>query len=188
MISDRSYNHLSKIESVKLNKLMRLNLSFNLSIFPQPNSYEVDRIEMINKNKKIILTIGRLIPVENHLFLLDVIKNIKGGLSFVLLILVEGTEFDKLNEKIEQENLQDKVQLLGYKNNVFDYLIEAVVLLHFGITGKSGIITAKIFEYLTVQKNILIISKENDVMEKLVKRTRTGEIARSAEDLLQIGN
>lgn len=53
------------------------------------------------------------------------------------------------------------------------------ILLNFSYTGKKGIMSGKIFEYLAIKKPILLISNNIDVMEGLVKSTNTGQICSS---------
>jgi len=195
VISDRSINHLLKIEKVKWKKLLRLNLYFDFSLFPEPNMVEVNRIKQLNHEKKIILTIGRLIPVKNHLFLLDVIKHLKHELSFVLLILGEGAEFEKLDKKIKEDNLQNEVQLLGYKNNVFDYIKAADLIVHLsnsenssGVAKEAAVLETAFLGFKSVGDSNAFLNKETGypLAKNSSEKKIANEIKHALEDIFSV--
>jgi len=83
----------------------------------------------ISKNDTLI-SIGRLTKQKNFGFLLKVfyeLQNLYPNLN--LCIVGEGEERDKLVEIIKKYNLDKKVFLVGYKNNIYDYLKNSKVLI-----------------------------------------------------------
>ena len=83
-----------------------------------------DKIQLNNfTNKNTILSIGRLTNQKNFNFLLDCFNEIiKTKSELNLFILGDGEERIFLEKKIKKLNLQNKVFLTGYKNNVYKYL------------------------------------------------------------------
>jgi glycosyltransferase involved in cell wall biosynthesis len=83
----------------------------------------------ISKNDTLI-SIGRLTKQKNFRFLLKVfyeLQNLYPDLN--LCIVGEGEERDKLVEIIKKYNLDKKVFLVGYKNNIYDYLKNSKALI-----------------------------------------------------------
>ena len=81
-------------------------------------------VEVKNLNKDYFLSIGRLTKQKNHTLLIDLFLHLKKiGKNHNLYILGEGEEEKFLKEKILRLNLQDRVFLLGFKKNIFPYIL-----------------------------------------------------------------
>ena len=77
-----------------------------------------------------LITIGRLNKVKNHDFSLQVVKKLcDSGIAVNLKILGDGELREHIKLKIKEMNLDDKVSMLGYCNNIADYLLAADVML-----------------------------------------------------------
>ena len=82
--------------------------------------------EKLNINKEYYLSIGRLTTQKNFFFLCKCFKKLllkKPNLN--LLIAGDGEEYQKLNEYIKQNRIENKINLIGYKSNIFPYLKNA---------------------------------------------------------------
>ena len=74
-------------------------------------------------NKDYFLSIGRLTKQKNHKLLIDLFFHLKKkGKDYYLYILGEGEEKEFLKEKIVRLNLQDRIFLLGFKENIYPYM------------------------------------------------------------------
>ncbi len=74
-------------------------------------------------NKKIITGIGRLTKQKNFELLIRFFKNIEKDFpEFILIILGEGEEKEKLQKLINSLSIQKKAFLLGYEKNVYKFL------------------------------------------------------------------
>ena len=81
-------------------------------------------------DKKIIGHVGSFVKVKNHNFILELFKEISSSVDDYLLVLVgDGILKNEIVRKIESEGLEDKVLLLGNRNDVnklyaiFDYFL-----------------------------------------------------------------
>ena len=75
------------------------------------------------KNKKIILSAGRLTKQKNYEFLINEFAEFsKTNDQFILVILGEGEEKNNLLKLVENKGIEKKVFLLGYKKNIYDYM------------------------------------------------------------------
>ena len=79
----------------------------------------------INKKKNLI-GIGRLTKQKNFSLLINAFKEIEKKYDeYNLIILGDGEEKTKLISLIKSYNLEEKVNLIGYKDNVYKYLKNA---------------------------------------------------------------
>ena len=100
------------------NKIAVINTPINEELFGQ--RADATRVKQTRDkyNKKILLFVGRLVPAKNLAFMLRGIKELKDRRDdFVLLIIGEGAERNKLLFLIEQYHLTDTVFLLGEKES-----------------------------------------------------------------------
>ena len=94
------------------------------------NGVDIERIDrmmdsdVIKRTDRIVFVyIARMVPVKNHEFLLDVIKNVDDRVCFVFI----GAKNHTIEKRIESEGLGDKVFMTGLipRNEVFKKLQEA---------------------------------------------------------------
>ena len=116
-------NYLSQMKIFPKNKIVVL-LDPILNVSEIINKKK-QRNDLICK-KKYFLSIGRLTKQKNHLFLVNFFSSIiKNNNDYLLYIIGEGEQRLKLLEKINELNLKDRVFLLGYKKNIFQYIKNA---------------------------------------------------------------
>lgn len=75
----------------------------------------------IEKKQIAFITVGELIDRKNHDILLDAIKQLNDK-NVVLLIVGSGANTDRLQARIEKEELITSVKLLGYRTDVKELL------------------------------------------------------------------
>ena len=94
-----------------------------------PSMRDVKRKELGLENNFVICNIGRFSHQKNHVFLVDVFKEIvsRDASARLALIGVGPTE-DKIKEQVNSQNLQDKVLFLGVRKDIAD-LLQAVDVL-----------------------------------------------------------
>ena len=77
-----------------------------------------------NLKKDYFLSIGRLTKQKNHTLLIDLFSHYKKiNEDYNLYIIGEGEEEKFLKEKILRLKLQDRVFLLGFKKNIYPYVM-----------------------------------------------------------------
>jgi glycosyltransferase involved in cell wall biosynthesis len=78
------------------------------------------------KDIKFIMGIGRLTKQKNFELLINFFVNISNKYKDIHLVIIgEGELNDSLNKIILNQNIKDRVHLLGYQDNVFKYLLKA---------------------------------------------------------------
>jgi len=138
-ISKDTENYIKKSLPRQLKKnVLLLNNAINYDKFKYTKEdVYFSGIRIIN-----LITIGSLIELKNHLFLVDVmnILNKKGIGKYNLTIIGEGPMRSAIENKIIEQQIQSKVSLKGLINNVEDYLKKADLYIYsctkegFGLT------------------------------------------------------
>lgn len=76
------------------------------------------------KNKKYlkILTIGRFVDQKDQITILKALNIIKNKINFRMLIIGKGTNKKKLEDYIINNNLKEKVKLIGFQKNPYKFI------------------------------------------------------------------
>lgn len=127
-------DNIIAISNVTQKSILDLYPNFKDKIKKIYNGYEFNKIlslkeEIVdfNKSKKYLLVaIGRLVKQKNFLLLIEVANKLKEkNIDFELIIIGEGEQKEKIEEKINKYDLCNNVKLLGYINNPYPYLKKA---------------------------------------------------------------
>lgn len=87
----------------------------------KPLNYKID----LNK-KKYLLSVGRITKQKNFFFLVNCFSDlIKIYPNYNLIIIGEGEDKEKLQKYINLNNLEEKIFLIDFKKNVFNYMKNA---------------------------------------------------------------
>ena len=92
---------------------------------PQPNNLE--------EREKIILAVGRIVPQKNFLMLIKAWERIeKKHPEYILQIYGDKTYRDgvftsEIQEYIDSHNLKERVQLMGFTNNIYEVMNHAMI-------------------------------------------------------------
>ena len=81
---------------------------------------DIDR-DLIS-NRPLIVSIGRLTKQKDHITLLKAFNKIHSNIDCNLYIIGEGSERRNLEKFIKNNNIDNKVKLLGYQNNPWKFL------------------------------------------------------------------
>lgn len=98
---------------------------FNPTI--EDENYKI--IENLSKYKPFILAVGRLHKQKNFDLLIKAYSNTKVSNDVKLLIVGEGLERDNLELLIKELDLENKVFLVGQKDNIKDYYLQSELFI-----------------------------------------------------------
>ncbi len=68
------------------------------------------------------ISIGRLTKQKNFILLVNAFKDFNQNKNYKLIIIGEGEDRNKLENFIKDNNLEETIYLIGYQNNIFNYL------------------------------------------------------------------
>ncbi|MBT5492273.1 glycosyltransferase [bacterium] len=123
-VSDAVKNNLITSWNIPNNLLIRIYNPINtIHITKLANEKIDDNIVELYKNKKIIVSIGRLEVQKNHILLLKSVNILKNDFQeFILLIVGGGSMKKELIEYVNKNKLERYVQFLDYQVNPYKYL------------------------------------------------------------------
>ncbi len=100
----------------------------NKKVIFNPIDTDCKIVNNFNEKEKIILAVGRLDNQKGFDMLIQAISMIDIK-DWKVLILGDGAERENLNNLIEHYNLQDRISLLGRKDNINDYYQKASIFV-----------------------------------------------------------
>ena len=96
------------------------------SVIPNPVKEECINTQSINKRKNLIVSAGRLNNQKNYDLLIDAFSDIEKDYSdYYVEIYGQGPEKDRLQEKVNQLGLQERILFKGVKTNVMKHISDA---------------------------------------------------------------
>jgi len=106
LLSDRDYNNYKRVKNKKV-------------IFNPINITNLEEVSF-DKKKRQIIAVGRLIKLKGFDMLIKALSKIDLA-NWHCIILGEGEERENLTNLIKEKGLEDKVFLLGRKDNIYNY-------------------------------------------------------------------
>ena len=125
MVTSPSIELMNKLISINLfdqNKITYLpDAIIDIKQFISKKNSEINNFKKFDQ-KKLIFAAGRLTKQKNFSYLIDEFSTfLEHNDQFILLILGDGEERNKLEKKIIKKKLQKNIYLTGYVENVFKY-------------------------------------------------------------------
>lgn len=128
----KTFDNIVVISEV-VKKALKNNFGITENIYEIPNSVDIEKIKELS-NEKIILprghlltALGRLDNNKNQILLLKAAKIVqKYRDDFKIYLLGDGEDRKKLEVYIEENNLEENVQILGFKENPYPYIKNSV--------------------------------------------------------------
>ena len=113
-------------EYFNLNSTTVYNLMEPKSKILKLSRYRIKNSFFLNSNKVLnILSVGRLVNQKDQITILKSLNLIKNKKKFRFCLIGKGNEFNNLKNYINQNQLNDKVKIIGYKNNVYPYYLKS---------------------------------------------------------------
>ena len=125
MVTSPSIELMNKLININLfdqNKISFLpDAIIDIEQFISKKNSEIDNLKKFEK-KRLIFAAGRLTKQKNFSYLINEFSTfLKNNDKFILLILGDGEERNKLEKQIIKKKLQTNIYLIGHVENVFKY-------------------------------------------------------------------
>lgn len=128
---------------------------------------------------------GNLYKQQNLEIVFKAFSNFKKNISEHFKIYFVGNENKiSLDYYVNKYSLIDNVTIINKQpmTKVHFYLAKSYGYLLFSYGNIKGILTTKLFEYLSYRKPILLCPSDKDVMEDILLKTQTGLIANTVDE------
>jgi glycosyltransferase involved in cell wall biosynthesis len=134
-----TFNYILSLNIFEPKKIILLkDPIFNIS---EINKQKKEIIEEKLINEKFILSVGRLTYQKNHKILINAFKEISINYpELKLVILGDGEKEDELLNLINNLGIKDKVLLLGYKKNIYNYIRRSLCVINTSLWEDPGFV------------------------------------------------
>lgn len=123
----------------------------------------------IDKNKINLITVGRLNPVKQYDYLIDMFSKLDKK-QYHLYIVGEGSEKIRIEKRIKELGLEENVSLLGRKKNPFSIVRQCDIFI---LTSKYEGFPNVVLEALALNLPILSLKSPGGVLE-IIKEGENG--------------
>ncbi len=118
-----------------------------LIFIPDP-ILDIKKINILKKEKletkfkePFFLSVGRFTKQKNHIFLINFFsKNLQYLENYKLVIIGQGELENKYYKTIKDKKLENRIEILGYKKNIFNYLYNAKCVISCSLWEDPGFI------------------------------------------------
>ena len=199
------YSIKEKLELNITNKFLKKNLknAFLISTASEPitdylksiglspaitvlNGYELDLFKNLKTSKSSffeISLIGTVYPEQNISLFIEAFRELESYKDIRINFVGVGAILEvanKINNQLKNARVTNKLPRIealeiGKSSNILFYM---------GWKGYKGIYSGKIFEYLGLRKNIIIAPCDNDVIDSLLKKTKSGISVNTKEEII----
>lgn len=136
---------------------------------------------LIKNDKFTILGVGRLAPVKGWDLLINAASKL--NFDFKLQILGEGDEKRHLQDLASRLGIKDKVEFLGFKNNVADYVASSDLQVIASVTEGLSISLIEAIFYAKILIASNVSNHENLIGKKLVYNRDAKILADNINDI-----
>ena len=165
------------------------SLSINRAVHIITNGFEKFHYnEMLTNNGYIeIAYIGSLYKNQRiELFLNSINQLVKHNKEFKLIFYGLSNQSDALKRiklNLKSGKLDFEVKPWMRKTEMINAAMKHDCFLICGIPSRKGTYTAKFFDYLSFQKNIILCPSDNDILEKEIKRLNIGVVLKNENEI-----
>ena len=134
------------------------------------NKFTISYIGLLPKqsNPKSLFRVLKILSLENPDFKKDLKINFIGDISDAVKIEIDIHNLTKNTEFIDYVSHQKAIE--------FQKISQVLLLLIPNVEKSEGILTGKLFEYLTAKRPILAIGPENGDLAEILKNTHAGVV------------
>lgn len=173
----KNFDNIVVISEV-VKKALKDNFGITENIYEISNSVDIEKIKKLsNENIKlprgnVFTTLGRLDNNKNQILLLKAAKIVKKYRDdFKIHLLGDGEDRKKLETYIEENNLEENVQILGFKENPYPYIKNSVATV---LTSLSEGFSLALAESAVLDTPI--ISTDVGIAKELIEKYNCGTL------------
>lgn len=161
--STKTVNQMIMNEGVRKEKIIKISYAYNFNDYPPINSKVKSQLNNQFSDALIFITVGRLIEGKRtEELIVEFEKWCLAGMNIVLLILGDGPNREPLEKLVQKKKLTAKVQLLGRRPNVLDYINASDLVIHLSESETS---CSVVKEAAICQKPVIVCEDVGDFDE-----------------------
>ena len=133
----------------------------------------------LSNTDKVFLSVGKVEKGKNHILMIKAMKKIKSS-NYQYIICGAGVLKEKYEKYLYENNIEDRVKLLGFRSDIAEILQIADIYVH--LSGFEGLPVA-VME--AIASKVFVICSDSRGNTDLVKNKRCLFNYRSVEELIQ---
>ena len=187
--SRRVYEQVVSVEHADQLKVHLIPYGYRFSLYPQVNDAHVAQIARLYPCRLRLVTVSRLTAGKRLPIAFEAIERLVGrGCDVKLLVLGEGPDRSALERWIADHGLGGRIFLLGFREDVFDFVAASDLSIHLSVEeasnnavkemgwlGKPSVVCRDVGDfddYVKDGENGFLVERENPgaALEKLLMR------------------
>jgi len=151
-------------------------------IYAPHNIEKVRNLANENINKRnFIVSVGALIKRKRHDLTIKAFNQIKNNTNKNLVIIGEGSEKENLEKLINSLNLQNRIKLLGFKENPYPYIKNASLLV---LSSDSEGLPRVVVESLILHTPVVATYSSEGINEVMIDELQNFIVPKNNENIL----
>ena len=138
VVSDRARKYMVEREGVPERKIIHVNLAYDFGLYKEPNPQNVNSIRSQYNSNLLLLTACRLTAFKRPELAVHLVRKLTDlGLDVKLIMLGKGEMLESLELLIKKLNLEERIFVKGYVDNVLEFMEAADLFLHPSVLDSS---------------------------------------------------
>lgn len=138
VVSDHAKRYMIEKENIPASKIIHINLAYNFKLYNNPDEQIVLDIRNQYKSQVLLVAASRLTVYKRPEIAIQIVKKLSDqGLDVKLVLLGQGEMHGQLQTLIAHLQLQNKVFMPGYVDNVLEFIAAADFFLHPSLLDSS---------------------------------------------------
>lgn len=161
------YNGMKENETVDMAKVEIIPYMYDWSKYSKPDPEKVTRIRKEHEATLLLIMCSRLIRLKRHHLVFQAVKKavVEKHYDIKMLVLDEGPEETSLNEYIQENNLTNRIVMIGYTNEFINYMAASDFMIHPSLTEASN---SAVKEYALLGKTVAACEGVGDFDDYIV--------------------
>ncbi len=157
---------IAKYEHVPNYKMVVIPNIYDFSRYPRPDIKRTEQIRRQYNARLLLIMVARLIKLKRPKLVFRAVKElIEEGLDIKLLVAGEGPERFQLEQWIYKHRLSDRIILLGFTNELINYMNASDMLVSASMTDASN---SSVKEIALLEKIVAVPDYVGDFSEYIV--------------------
>jgi glycosyltransferase involved in cell wall biosynthesis len=158
---------MEKYEKCRMDKVILLPYIYDFSAYAKPDEEKVRSLRNQFSCDLLLIMVSRLVPSKQHRPVFEVVyKLISEGLSIKMIVMDDGDLRADLQAFIESNGLEDRIAMVGFKEDFVNYMASSDILMHPSVTEASNNVVK---EMGLLEKGVAVCRNVGDFNDYIVQ-------------------
>jgi glycosyltransferase involved in cell wall biosynthesis len=158
---------LEKYEKCKMEKVILLPYIYDFSAYQKPDQEKISTLRNQYSCKLLLIMVSRMVASKQHKPVFEIVnKLVKEGLSVKMIVMDDGDLRTELEAYIEKNELQDHIDMVGFREDFVNYMTTADLLIHPSVTEASNNVVK---EMGLLEKGVAVCRNVGDFSDYIVE-------------------